>query len=113
MDIVTLEAPTRQLLAPVIEPTLAFRWGAEDGKASLPCCPELYFQRHDDLVDYARGHQSTAGKTLLSCQTLKNGPVPIPVDLDVVYVARGLDFDAELADLQSAMADESFWAQGC
>ena len=108
MEIVLVDAP-----AVNTQPaTIAYRWGAEDGDADLPCVPELYFSKHAEHVDYALGHQSTAGKTLLSCQLLHNGPVPVPADLDIVFVPAGIDYDAELADLREAMADASFWAGG-
>lgn len=51
---------------PIQNMPLAFRWGVEDAKLDIPCLPELYFVHPHDLLQYAKGHQSVAGQSLLS-----------------------------------------------
>lgn len=43
--------------------TVAYRWGAQDATAGIPCVPEMYFAAKPDQRDYAAGWASVAGHT--------------------------------------------------
>lgn len=64
-------APVAPAVKPIQFPvgtSIPFIYGAQDAASGLSCIPEMYFVRRDDQREYARGHQSVAGVTLLSGQ---------------------------------------------
>lgn len=48
----------------------AYRLGVVTAQLQELCLPAMYFRHRDDTRDFARGHESVAGPTLLSRQIL-------------------------------------------
>lgn len=48
----------------------AFDLGAMDARRGELCLPTLYFATRVQMRDYAKGHESVVGRTLLSSQIL-------------------------------------------
>jgi hypothetical protein len=74
-----------------------FNVGVMDAEDSLLCIPSQYYTQLCQMREYAEGHESISGPTLLSGQILGRVASQAPLLAD---------------DLDDDMLDREFWARG-
>jgi hypothetical protein len=71
---------------------------AEEGKT---CTPETYYVRRSQMIEYADGHESVAGRTPSSNQIMGR-----------VHVLTQAEMDACTDDYEGDIEDRMFWSRG-
>jgi len=109
--ILSPESPVKPAVVIAKPVSVAFLLGASDAESNAPFCPEQYFVRHCDKVQYAVAFEKVRGASEMTRQFTKSVELTeAPADDE----SQRLIWEAqETEDLEEWLLDEEWMRRGC